>query len=73
MFVTFGTKLGRSPFGLGFGKVDEIRDCVGVSFEGFEDQFRAFLIVIRAGQPLLARSFFQKGKGTKEIILFYKL
>lgn len=39
-------------------KLDEIRKCIGISCEGFKDQFKALLITIVAGQPLLARSFF---------------
>jgi len=41
-------------------KVDEIKDCVGISCVGFEEQFRALLIAIEVGQPSLARSALKK-------------
>lgn len=41
-------------------KVDEIRSLVGISCEGYEEQFKAFLIAIEAGHPVLARSAFKR-------------
>lgn len=37
-------------------KADEINDCVVISYKGFEEQVRALLIAIEAGQPSLVRS-----------------
>lgn len=38
-------------------KVDEIKDCVGIFCEGFEEQVKALLTVIEADQPSLALFF----------------
>ncbi|KAG6652954.1 hypothetical protein CIPAW_05G041700 [Carya illinoinensis] len=48
-------------------KVEEIRDCVGISCEGFEEQFRALLIAIEAGQPALAKSAAKKERELKRL------
>lgn len=48
-------------------KVDEINECVGISFVGFEVQFRALLIAIEAGQPSLARTASKKESELKHL------
>lgn len=52
-------------------KVDELKDCLEVSYEGFEKQFRAFIVAIEASQPSLARS--TSNRKVMEKIEFYKL
>lgn len=46
-------------------KVEELKDCVGITCEGNEDQFRALLIAIEAGQPSLAKSAVRKERELK--------
>lgn len=35
-------------------KVEELKYCVSITCKGYEDQFKALLIAIKAGQPSLA-------------------
>lgn len=48
-------------------KVDGIHDYVGISCEGFEEQFKALLIAIEAEQPFLARSSSKKERELKRL------
>lgn len=49
-------------------KVDEIRNCIGIACEGFEDQFKALFIAIEAAdQPLEARSASKKERELKRL------
>lgn len=45
-------------------KVDEIRNCVGIACEGFEDQFKALFIAMEAADQPLQASLPQKKKGS---------
>ncbi|XP_042972976.1 uncharacterized protein LOC122304776 [Carya illinoinensis] len=47
--------------------VDEIRDYIGISCKGFEEQFKALLTTIEEGQPFLARSFLEKVRDLKSL------
>ena len=40
----------------GLRKVEEIKEYVGISCDGYEEKFRALLIAIEARQPSLAKS-----------------
>lgn len=44
-------------------KADELQDCVGVSCEGFEEQFGDFLVAIEADQPLPWLNPLQRKRG----------
>lgn len=47
--------------------MDELNDCMRISYEGFEKQFRALLVAIEAGQPSLARSVSEKEREFKRL------
>lgn len=52
-------------------KVDEIKDCVGISCDGFEELFSALLIAIEAGQSSLARSASKRERELKRLWIFW--
>lgn len=49
-------------------KVKELKDCVGISCERYEEQFIALLIAIEASQHSLAKSATRKEKELKKLL-----
>ncbi|KAG6703730.1 hypothetical protein I3842_07G100400 [Carya illinoinensis] len=73
-FFNLGIEWLSKSFDWVLRKVKEIRNCVGISCDGFEEQFRALRIAIKVGQFALARSTSKKERELKrlECIINYK-
>lgn len=61
-----GIEWNNTSFDWVLRKVEEIKDCTGISCGGFEQQFQALLIAIEAGQPSLAKSVAKKERKLKK-------
>lgn len=53
-------------------KVEELKECVNIYCGGYEEQFKALLIAIEAGQPSLAKSVVRKERELKKFFCFIK-
>lgn len=48
-------------------KVEELKDCVGITCDGFGKQFKALIITIEVGQPSLTKSIARKERELKKL------